>query len=358
MKNWADLSEELLNLILSNLFGKDRHSFGLVCKSWSAAAEVSPYRHGPCLMFDGKKTGKWKFFQYNRIFSMIDFPQLDDAEIVCSKHGWLLMSHDYSILFFFDPFNNRSINIHHRIDFPYEIICFFNSPTSSDCTIIGISGTRGYSPYVYIGVLRKGEDKWNRYEYNCNTGFVLAVSTPILHRGWLYCLDVKGNVGTLNINKHGHDQSSWIVYTKCLLPARFRNKTRQHFFIKHHEEETIFAVFVAHDERKANVFRLLEPDMKWELVEDLGDKRLFVSRTSSLIETAPLKSMANKIYFPMLKDDDGVYYSLDTRKYHSYEGGLSSKKSYGLKELNFATWVIPSPIPDFHEELTWCSEVG
>ncbi|KAG8378140.1 hypothetical protein BUALT_Bualt08G0107100 [Buddleja alternifolia] len=356
MRNWAELPEELLSLILSNLFAKDKYSFGRVCKSWSSAAAVSPYRHSPCLMFYEKNNDRWKFFQYNGIFFR-KFPQLYDSEILCSKHGWLLMSCYYCNLFFFDPFNYRSIEVLPVMDFPYKTICFFKPPTSSDCTIVGISSVLAFSPCVKIGVLKMGEGEWKIHKYNCNTRFVFSGCTPIMHRGMLYYLDVKGNVGTFNINKHGHE-SSWVVHTKCLLPARFRNKTKQHFFIKHHGEETLFAVFVAHDERKVNVYRLLEPGMKWELVEDLGDKRLFVSRTSSIIETAPLKSMANRIHFPMSHDDVGIYYSLDTRKYHSYKGDFSAKKSYRLTELNFATWVIPTPTPEFHEELTWCSKVG
>ncbi|KAI3467521.1 hypothetical protein Pfo_024184 [Paulownia fortunei] len=354
MTDWADLPEELLSLILSNLFAKDRHTFSLVCKSWNSAAKVSPFRHSPCLMLYERSNCMWKIFQYNSFFCM-DFPELNQAEIRCSKYGWMLMSREDCSMFFFDPFNNEMIELP-KSDFQYTTICFFHPPTSPDCFIIGIS-SKMCPLNVIIGLLKHGGDEWKTCTYHSKTEFLLSICTPILHRGLLYCLDVEGNVATFDISNNG-SPVSWFVNSKCLHPPRLRKKNRRHFLIKLREEEVLLAVLVAHDERKVNVFRLLEPDMKWEMVEHLGDKVLYVSHTASFAATASSENMANKIYFPKIHGDNGVFYCLSTQKYHSFKGDYSSSKSYGFKDLEFATWITPTPTPEFPRDLTWCTKNG
>ncbi|KAG8364307.1 hypothetical protein BUALT_Bualt19G0115100 [Buddleja alternifolia] len=106
ISDWADLPKELLDLILSNLYAEDRLTFGLVCRSWNSVATTSTYCHSPYLMFYHRREHRWKFFQYNGS-SDKDFPQLYNAEIRCSKYGWLLVSRDDGSLFFFDPFKEQ-----------------------------------------------------------------------------------------------------------------------------------------------------------------------------------------------------------------------------------------------------------
>ncbi|KAG8370546.1 hypothetical protein BUALT_Bualt14G0128300 [Buddleja alternifolia] len=350
MTGWTDLPKELLSLILSNLFGLDKYTFSLVCKSWNAASAISPYRHSPYLM-SYQWNRAWKFFQYDLIFDK-KFPELPKAHIRCSKYGWLLMSGFAFSLYFFDPFNGRRIYLP-KSDFRQAITCFFHEPTSPDCFIVGMANSvDGLS--IEIGVLNHGENKWKKYTYHSKTPFYVSICNPALHRGQLYCLDVAGNIATFDINNHG-SETSWIVHTKCLSPPRLRQKLRQHFLIK--VCGILFAVLLAHEERKVNVFKLLEPDMRWEVVEDLGDKMFYVSHTACLAHINPQTSMANKIYFPKFHGDNGVFYCLKTRKYHSFKGDYSSKKSYGLNDNDFATWIMPTPFEEFSRDFSWCPEV-
>ncbi|KAG8370545.1 hypothetical protein BUALT_Bualt14G0128200 [Buddleja alternifolia] len=354
MTGWADLPEELLSLI-SNLFDVDRCIFSLVCKSWNAAStiSISPYRCSPYLMSFQLANGAWKFFQDNDIFYKM-FPKLPRAEIRCSKYGWLLMSENPRSLFFFDPFNRRRIYLP-KSNFPYTIICFFYKPTSPHCFIVGIANRLdGLSVDIGVLMLNHGESKWKKYTYHSKTPFYVSICNPVLHRGLLYCLDVEGNIATFDINKHGTG-TSWIVHTKCIFSPQLRQKIHQHFLIK--VCDILFAIFVAHEQREVNVFKFLEPDMKWEVVHDLGDKMFYVSHTACFAQIDPQTSMANKIYFPKLHGDDSVFYSLKTRKYHSFKGDYSSKEPYGLKDLAFATWIVPTPFEEFSRDLAWCPEV-
>ncbi|KAG8363475.1 hypothetical protein BUALT_Bualt19G0026300 [Buddleja alternifolia] len=247
MREWADLPEELLDLILSNLYGQDRNSFKLVCRSWKTASLISPHCYLPSLMFYERAKSMWKVIQYNNGFYYMDFPK---AKIRCSKYGWLLMSgEDDDTLYFFDPFNNQ------RRDLPksascYKIICFFHEPTSLDYIIVGM-GESTCGVWIKIGVLQvnngKGEDEWKREMYRNNkTCFYLSICNPVLHDGKLYCLDVKGNIGTFDINNY----KQIVCDELCTV--------------------------VTQEERVLGVFRLSERDRKWEQVQDLGDNMLFV----------------------------------------------------------------------------------
>ncbi|GFQ05930.1 F-box/kelch-repeat protein at1g57790 [Phtheirospermum japonicum] len=352
-EDWADLPEELLSLILSNLFANDRHSFSLACKAWNKAAKSSPFgqQYSPCLMYYHRSNRAWKIFQYNRFFSMPLPQHLNRADIRCAKHGWMLMSCYDLTMFFYDPFNNETIHLP-KIDYEYPTLCFFHPPTSRDCFILGITNI-AESRDVDIGVLRRGESKWS-LSYNC---------TPVLHQGLLYFLDVNGNIATFDVDDKRGVAGRWVVRTKCFFPPRLCHKTRQNYLIRLHDEHMLLAVLVAHDERKVHVFkRLLEPNMKkWDPVRDLGDKVLFVSRAASFAGTTPRRSMANRIYFPKIHGGGDqcnvVFYSLDTQRYHSCSLDYSSNNSYGFKDLNFATWIMPTPTPEFPRDLTWCPNV-
>ncbi|KAL8059047.1 hypothetical protein ABFX02_03G061800 [Erythranthe guttata] len=361
--DWNDIPQELLDLILSNVFAKDRYNFSLVCRSWNEVVSASSYRHSPCLMFNERSMKHlWKFFQHNSFF-YLDFPKLEGARIRFSNHGWLLMSRDNDeTLFFYDPFN------HHMIELPalcfkdrvaaYSTICFFHPPTSPDCFIVGI-GTIIEQRYdeAEIGVLKHGEDEWKIYIYETPHEFQATLGPPILDDGLLYFLDLKGNIATFDISKHGYNLA-WSVFTGCLKPRQLRKNIREHFLIKPKGEKEIFAVFAIYSERRVSVYRLSK-GLSWEFVEDLGDKVFYLCRTSSFGYTTDVKSMANKIFFPKFYGDKIIYYSLDTKKYHCFEGDYSSNNSNGLGGLGCVTWMVPTSGDTQHpkESLEWCPQV-
>ncbi|KAK6132267.1 hypothetical protein DH2020_033967 [Rehmannia glutinosa] len=356
MSKWADLPGDLLNVILSKIFGKDRHTFSLVCRFWNAVAATSPYRYSPCLMYYLRSKHMWKFYQYNSFFCL-SFPELENAEIRCSKHGWLLMSRYDNSLFFFDPFNNRKIELPCKHPLGYTTICFFHPPTSPDCVVVGIATPYFGEVVVKIVVLRHGENKWEVNKYRHGKRFLVSRGAPVLHRGLLYFLDVKGNVATFDMSKRDC-KLRFVIKFRCLRQRRIDSKIKEHFLFKIKGEENLFAVFLMYEERKVNMFKLLEPEMKWELVEDIGDKVLYLSHVSSFGDTAYLKNMENRIYFPRFHGDSAVYYSLSSGKYHSLDQNYnSSNNSCLLKRWDFAVWITPAPTPDLFTDLIWCPKV-
>ncbi|KAL3632014.1 hypothetical protein CASFOL_024998 [Castilleja foliolosa] len=362
MGNWANLPSKLLDVILSNVFAKDR--FSLVCRSWNTVATTSPSHYlVPSMMYYYRRTHTWKFHLHNTSF-FTTFPELKHSEIHCSKHGWLLMARNDNTLFFFDPFNNRSINLACKIGFGYNKLFFFHPPTSPDCIVVGIKTPvwKQANPVrtqaVELCVLKHGKDEWEHFEFPTKNEYMVSNAPPVLHRGQIYFLDTKGDVARFDIIKR-----RFVISDKYLRLQRY-GKVKEQYLFKVKGDEALFGVFVFHDERTVKVCRLSEgpsknmnvlmnKKMKWELVEEgIGDNVLYLSHASCFVCTADNKTMANRIYFPMLYGDSPVFYSLSDCKYHSLDGEYSSTNTYGLKRLDFAAWLTPSLITTSTSELT------
>lgn len=274
------------------------------------------------------------------------------------------MSRDDETLFFFDPFNNRRIEVPaFKEGYGFTTLSFFNPPTSPNCFIIGI---KSGSIEVKIGFLRHGDNEWNidhmeHIEITKALQFRASLAPPILHSGKLYFLDVRGKVATLDVSEDrlsdGSIAESGYIFRKCLEQRRLRRNIKEHYLVKPMGEDAIFAIFLMNDDRKVKVFRLLEPDMRWELVDDLGDMVFYVSNASSFGYRTCNKSLKNKIFFTRFHDEKVVFYSLYTKKYHSFGGNYSSKGCYGFKSYDHATWMMLAPTPHLSpESLTWCPQ--
>ncbi|KAL3649481.1 hypothetical protein CASFOL_005884 [Castilleja foliolosa] len=354
MMDWANLSGDLLSLINSKLVGEDAHRFSLVCRSWRAVATASPYSYSPCLMHYTRRNRLWNFSQFNSCIHM-SFSCLENANIRCSNFGWLLMSRLDNSLFFFDPFNNRNIELPCKLSYGYTAFCFSHPPTSPDCVVVGFSTIDdGDDDIVKICVLKHGKGVWEKKKYHTEIEFYMSRGAPIFHRGLVYLLDLKGNVATFDIEKHGCEKSALTVNSKCLKDYPYNKEIKEHFLFKiRGEEEALFSVMLVNEERIVEIYRLSEPDMEWKLEKDIGNMVLHLSHYSSFGDTAHLKCMANRIYFPRFHAGSAVYYSFATGMYHSHDGHFSSAKCYGVKRLDYATWITPAPTPETYEILTW-----
>lgn len=357
MAEWADLGEGLLDLVISKLFDQDRYNFRLVCRSWNFAAAFSPYpTNAPCFIHYNKEKLLWEFFQYKSFFYR-SFPEFDNAEIVCSKYGWLLMCRDKRSLFFFNPFNRQHkpiFELHSWCENVYNSIHFFHPPTSPDCFIIGISplGSDG----VIVDILKYGKNEWesSTYKNENEYKFLVTDSAPVLHHTILYFVSERGDVATLDI-----ERCAWTIYPESLEFRKLRTKIRRTFLFKiNGDEDALYVVFMIHDRETVNVFRLLEPEMKWERVKDLGDKMLYLSRTSSFGDVAKPKSMANTICFPIFDSDDNLlFYSLKTQRYHSFDDNYSFDNTFGLARVHYdVAWITPIPTQQLSTGSIWYSD--
>ncbi|GMP58413.1 hypothetical protein CsSME_00022091 [Camellia sinensis var. sinensis] len=296
--NWSDLPPELLSMILSNLFLGDSSNFSATCRSWQSITTPFPPPTNsalsklPYLMILNGGDDGCKFFQplrnetYHDKLSniIISNDQLKDAKIRVSTYGWLLMSGE---------------------------LC----------------------------IIKRGDDRWTFHEFQNNRRFVLYdASPPVLYNGKLYCLGNGGDVGVLDLSS----SLSWSIIC-CCKPIwawpRFKYQCQKSFMVNC--DGGMLVVFVTHEERRVRLIKLIVPDMEWQDVQSLGNKMLFLSHGASLLVEAVKEGMANKIYFPNFHGENGVFYSLNTGKYHSIVGNYSSTTPFNFVEQvsSTCTWI-------------------
>ncbi|KAJ4972528.1 hypothetical protein NE237_005702 [Protea cynaroides] len=310
--SWADIPQELLSLIQSYLFAGDRICFRAVCRSWQKSLKVplpidsmdySMMVSSSCLMSFSTKGNIDLFYpMYNSRYTLELDEELFGAWICFSKDGWLLLFQSEGSMFLFNPFTKARIELP---DFPhdggFDAFCFTSTPTSSDCIVFGIHSD---SYKVKIFITHVGEESWNVYHlknkkrwrvFNCinmsvslsSISFYPSQSNPVFYGGLFYCLDEQGKLGYFD-------------------PERGRWIYDQNFLV----------------ECDGNLLAVLDqPKMIWKNVKSLGDWMLFLSENTCFSTKGVVRGMGNKIYIPRFYGKHSVFYSLATKRYHTFDGG-------------------------------------
>ena len=354
-ESWSQLPPELLQLVSIHLFAEDFRTFRSICKSWRSIKPTSrqllsvldsTYSQIPCLM----SVDYYKCSVFHPIYhDHMNIPELCGATIRYSKYGWLLLSRSDCSVFFFHPFNKIKIEL--PGSHPFGTMCFSSPPTSADCLVIGVEVLG-----LEVGFIRRGELDWTICQFRGYFG--PAGCNPVIHNGKCYCLSNSGNVGVFDINEclrapnqHFHH---WTIVSTGL-PEHIRYSHQQSYMMEGNGGK-LLAVFEVHDcEKCVYVFELnlssSRSRMKWHEVRNLENKMLYVSPGGSFLESARVKGMGNKIYLPNVQDNRNVFYSLQTKKYHSFFSDYSTRISSHGKELNYSTWIIPITTTD--KEFNW-----
>ncbi|KAI3859512.1 hypothetical protein MKW98_027109 [Papaver atlanticum] len=270
-----------------------------------------------------------------------------------SKDGWLLMSKDKT-LFFYNPFSKSIVRLP---DLPegcsFSGISFSSLPTSSDCIVFGID--KCIMPdEVSIAFIKRGDKDWtscsydnvylppnkNKFEFEPN------FNNPVFHDGAFYCLDLNGSLGLFSFE----NDTSWEILAMVHRPnCEFIYKS---FLVEC--EGNLLCVLLGRLGKWVRGFRLNNKEMVWIEVKHLGRHMLCISHTSSISAVAPTRHMENKIYFPRLRADGILFYSLDTGLYHCL-GCKHSAKDYGnSKEYLVCSWIEPNCLETTSEQdLDW-----
>ncbi|PIN19800.1 hypothetical protein CDL12_07531 [Handroanthus impetiginosus] len=214
-RHWNDFPKDLLSLILSRLFFRDRCNFKLVCKSWNLICPAPPLLpptiysqefDSPCLMISQRSNYFWKIFHsLCNDFYYLDFPELMDTEILYSKYGWLLMSKHEVMLFFFNPFTKEKIELP-PTNTSFSSICFTSPPTSSSCVVFGILYTSSLST-IDFSFIKVGDEKWESHTSDLGSEhFWRSTCPPVFLNGVYYCLDCTfGNIMMFDLTKEKYE---------------------------------------------------------------------------------------------------------------------------------------------------------
>ncbi|KAF9614476.1 hypothetical protein IFM89_018723 [Coptis chinensis] len=341
---WIDLPVDILGLIAIHLpLAIDYMNLRYVSKRW--ASSVPPFRwrvnptgstiEYPWLMSSNRGKNRSKFLDPTcNITYHFDMPELLGARICFSKDGWLLMSSgDYS-MFFFNPFTKDIVQLP---DLPYILsfwgISFSSAPTSSDCVTFGICFLAFHKVNIYL--VRLGDDAWTNIRGISEDQFIPSNVNPVFSDGAFYCLGQKRYLGIFDI-KDG--EYYWTVL--CTTPPC--SSIWKRYLLEDNGE--ILSVLVGPKGKYVHVFKLDYLNGTWRILSTLEGKVLFVSRFTSLALKAVSKGMENKIYFPVSFNDENNYlfYSLDTGKWHSCFGDYSREDLYTTRELLHCAWMQPT----------------
>ncbi|KAM7473662.1 hypothetical protein LguiB_020905 [Lonicera macranthoides] len=358
-----NLPVDVLRLIGSRLLARDRIFSRSVCRNWRSAIPVVPspvpltkslmsfatMTRFPLLMYYGCEGSFYSFYHpvYNTTYVS---PKIANAKIRFSKDGWLLMSQGQKEIFFFNPIINKQIDLPNVLDYSYNFttISFSSLPTSADCTVFGVRHSSSTS--ISFNFIRRGEDTWTECTVKSSIEFIGSLNNPVFHNGLFYYLDRKGILGTFDPTQEG-GEDGWTVLEKPKQPC---NSIHRNYLFECDGE--LISVFLGQLGKWVKIFKLDAPTMTWRKLESLGDKMLFVSRTASFSATnseQEVMGMENKIYFPTFNGKNGVFYSLNTCKFHTLGTGYNSDDFYGTTLKLLCTWIDPSFDTFDDEEFHW-----
>ncbi|KAD5803142.1 hypothetical protein E3N88_14502 [Mikania micrantha] len=264
----------------------------------------------------------------------------DGYRIYCSRYGWLLMCRMKvgPRTVFFNPFTSKIREL--PVVRYLESFCFSAPPTSPDCIVVGFTTDEPY--HVYIHFVSQ-ESEWREYSLNFCDFDPYSYRFPAFSGRDIYALGKNERIEAFRgISEDDFD--SWEILTdvgptsRCKSPAQyFLSNCDQHLLL----------VIVGEFGESVEVFKLNESAQEWLKIDGLGTHMVYISTTSCVCLDAISPEMGNKIYFPRLFDDQIVFYSLETRGYHTFDD-KNTRQSFGVDLVGTKhhcythTWIEPN----------------
>ncbi|KAM7466268.1 hypothetical protein LguiB_013830 [Lonicera macranthoides] len=315
-RQWSDLPQELLNLIISKLYFTDRIRFRAVCKDWhltigDQSVDELPWVVNHTFFYDTNPC----FLPVKRTKVMISDPihkkthtipnftgtrgeylKYFRNSIVCgSKRGWLLLRNfrrDVGIdVFLYSPFTNNLIRLPEISTityYYYDYMFSFSNPTSPDCVFVFVFTFHyaGFGQYIVgISTYRIGDYTWRTKIFD--GGLKHSVKSLVCtERGICYFLLGCGKLGAFHVESQ---EWSWLV-DSLWIPM-----DRMHLVESNGYLFLAACSFEYHDWK---IFRYAENERGWIEQQSLGDKALFVSMYGSYLRPAigDIADLADKIF--------------------------------------------------------------
>ncbi|CAN1794738.1 hypothetical protein LINPERHAP1_LOCUS20399 [Linum perenne] len=309
-----------------------------------------------------------------------------DTEIHCCKHGWLLLSRGERF-FFYQPSTGHVIKLPDLLTgdcFSLNRMSFSDPPTSPGCVVFGIVDMFHHVS-AYICFLRRGDTEWTHY--NGHRGFLHYTkrnfsnnpqfagirmpsipckgvfkssdfsSTPVFHNGGFYFIGLDGVLGVFNPRAKKR-RNMWRILNHTKIGAFTQDPFCKAYLAESCKGELISLMVGGETVR---VFVLDEILQRWRNVSTLGDQVIFLSRTSSVVmqgRDMEIKGFENTIHFPSFDihhRNCNVFYSLSTRRFHTFEGRYGSEDLCDTEHLLNSTWLLPNFQIFSDQQLDWSS---
>ncbi|CAI9088412.1 OLC1v1022723C1 [Oldenlandia corymbosa var. corymbosa] len=350
----CDLSSEVLGLIANKLSFVDYINFRCVnklCASMTVRSKTNPFP--PCLIYKDRFNGVYNLVDSNLKHKLsVKVPEaLREYKIRCCRDGWLLLEYKLLDYAFFNPFTMQVIPAGCKPDTKDGFInfTFLSKPSSPDCSILAMSRGRvwGRSRFVkHLPELGGGETKWWTFvvgkggadeppflSHGCNS--------PVVSRNACYYLGDSGRLGLGRFIEEEKSLFRWEVLEDIEFPVK-------DFGCSYLTEcgGRLVSILVGdkHGKRSwVRVFKLKEDDIErcWEEIDSLDGYCLYLSYSSSMSRLAETPDVANRIYFPKFCKDELVYYSLNSKRYHSMGSQHELQNSHKITMYWDCAWITP-----------------
>jgi hypothetical protein len=265
-----------------------------------------------------------------------------DCEICYSKDGWLLLTMNKNCSYFFNPFRKEVIPFEYGpIIRSAKCVGFTHCPKSYKCVIVDFD--EGYTFDNKKTSIFRVIDNLTLYDYDISFSFQhdyfsLYNKSPTFHNGLFYYLSNNGMLGVIKFREEDdedeeEERARWIEIKDLQSPC---TDSINSFLLECNGKQ--LSVFEGPFGKWVRVFELNESTGAWIKVESLGNHMLFVGNTS-FSAVANIPGMENKIYFPRFYDQSIVFYSLETKKYHTFENEVVNFES--VREPLNCSWIEP-----------------
>nr|GEW18124.1 hypothetical protein CTI12_AA626130 [Tanacetum cinerariifolium] len=173
-----------------------------------------------------------------------------------------------------------------------------------------------------------------------------TICFPTFYGRDLYALCKEGEL--LFINNLDKEDYSW-KFVEAEAPKESCTSST-HYFLTNCDQHLLL-VRVGEYGGHVEVFKCNESTQKWEKIDSVGKHVIFVCGTTCLCVEAKVPKMENKIFFPRLRTKNRkvvkvVFYSLDTCKYHTFNGENIEEHDGGFFGTTYYlfrnAWIEPS----------------
>ncbi|KAI3720032.1 hypothetical protein L6452_20939 [Arctium lappa] len=343
----------ILELIMKFCIGVEYLNFRATCKRCHLAAPVIQWSdkraqrrlqtyslNSPWLMKFEKDRGIITFTDPmfdDKYFIKTSQELCFDTRILCSRFGWLLLFVGIQRVVFFNPFTSdmRELpNVPHL-----DCFCFSAPPTSPDCMVVGFL-TFNQETTIYLHFVAR-ESSWRIFQLDHGGGDSFLLSFPIFCGRDVYVLSNEGRLHVFKDYKLSFETVVAEAPKSCCIALT------EYFLVTC--DQHLLLVIVGDFGESIEVFKLNDSTKEWEKMDGLGRHMIYICGTTPCVcMDAIIPEMENKIYFPLYhsKNKKMVFYSLETCKYHTFNGKDVDKILRGVIETKRSVyaqaWIEPS----------------
>ncbi|CAN4123048.1 unnamed protein product [Withania somnifera] len=372
--DWSELPPELLFTIINKLINLcDYLHFRAVCSTWRFSTPATP-KNLPCqlpwLMLPKNGSNRRAFFNFvDNKLHFLNLHEVSNRRRRCgSSHGWLSIVDESPLIFMINPLTKETINLPPVNKFPnvmnfdfYSVgreytlrspdgkVYFRNLKEMRDLFIrkVVISNSPSRDPNFVVIVILNETDSWKFIDdarfYAEDVIYFEGLFYAVHKSGEIAVCDVTGDLPSVSFietpRQIGGDMQ-YLVKTndEFLLVTRFLELDID---AAYHQLDVVYKTVEFY------VFRLVLEGPRWEKINSLGEKVLFLGENSSLALLASdfPGCEGNRIYFT---DDyceanyDGVNGNHDLGYYNLEDGSIEALSCYPRNSHSMLRW--PPPI--------------